>query len=106
MFTDIQSVGREFSLYVRNNEELYNKAQWCANAMIKRYKRGEVMEKSYLVSCSIVSQITTAALRMYMKEFGSFKVSKPMRAAIKEEIADYIWDLFNDSKNQQLVKEQ
>ena len=82
--------------WFENTECLWNRAEWCANALTKKINKGLVPDINYLASCSTVKTIARETIRDYSKQINEVKLDKENRAALEMKIAERILDYANE----------
>lgn len=87
----------DITLFFESTEFLWNRAEWCANALVKKINKGLVPDINYLATCSTVKQIARETIREYSKRINEVKLDKENRAALEMRIAEEIFDFAADA---------
>lgn len=82
--------------WFENTESIWNRGEWCANALSKKIRRGLVPDINYLASCSTVKTIARETIREYRKHINAVKPDKENREALEMRIAERILDYANE----------
>lgn len=93
----------DLTLWFENTEELWRKAEWCANALVKKIHKGITPELNYLANCSTVKTIARETIRDYSKRITEVKLDKENRAALQMRIAERILDYADEQSGFELT---
>lgn len=82
-------------LFAKNNEEIYERLTWLANAIRKKMNRGIEIDKNILINCSVMKKIQQFAVREYTKNFCSigYKFTPDQKLKLRTELAEKVLDM-------------
>ena len=87
-----EALAEDLALTFSNTYELQEKyADWMANALLKRLRKGQPVLEEHLANCSTMNVIVSATIEKYREDFPQTYVSTATRKLLKQKIAHEIF---------------